>query len=98
MKDKTITVCVPDFCPEDCDEFDCVTDIREYRDVNGNLWKDRGFRCKHEYLCWALHSSVARGYLAKHGCCNDCHNPKCEWKPELGDDVRINCPHWRGEI
>lgn len=26
--------------------------------------------------------------------CNDCGVVKCKYAPELGDDVRYNCPHW----
>lgn len=30
------------------------------------------------------------------GDCNDCRNGQCEWKPKLGQLVRINCPHYVG--
>ena len=30
------------------------------------------------------------------GDCNDCRNGQCEWKPELGQLVRYNCPHYVG--
>lgn len=30
------------------------------------------------------------------GCCNDCRNGQCEWKPKLGQLVRYNCPHYVG--
>ena len=30
------------------------------------------------------------------GCCNDCRNGQCEWKPKLGQFVRYNCPHYVG--
>jgi len=29
--------------------------------------------------------------------CNDCTKKDCEFKPDWGDDVRINCPLWEGE-
>lgn len=30
------------------------------------------------------------------GNCHDCRNGQCEWKPELGQLVRFNCPHYVG--
>lgn len=30
------------------------------------------------------------------GDCNVCRNGQCEWKPELGQLVRYNCPHYVG--
>lgn len=30
------------------------------------------------------------------GCCNDCRNGQCKWKPKLGQFVRFNCPHYVG--
>ena len=30
------------------------------------------------------------------GCCNDCRNGQCEWRPKLGQLVRYNCPHYVG--
>ncbi len=30
------------------------------------------------------------------GDCNVCRNGQCKWKPELGQLVRYNCPHYVG--
>ena len=100
MKDKTITVRVPDFCPEDCPEFEISESENEYCQADDGMvyHAEKTYSCYYEGRCRMLHSEVVRGNLLKRGCCNDCHNPKCEWKPEPGSDVRINCPHWRGEI
>lgn len=97
MKDKTITVRVPDFCPEDCPGFEIHAERCEYHTLDGVYERMLNYACEHEGRCRMLYSEVVRGHLLKHGCCNDCRNPKCEWKPKLGDDVRINCPHWMGE-
>lgn len=96
MKDKTITVRVPDFCPEDCPEFDIHVERCEYHALDGVYGRMLNYACVHEGRCRMLYGEVVRGQLLKHGCCNDCHNRECEWKPELGSDVRINCPHWIG--
>ena len=29
--------------------------------------------------------------------CNNCGRKDCEYKPELGEQTRINCPLWEGE-
>ena len=29
--------------------------------------------------------------------CNDCGAYGCAYKPEWGEDVRVNCPHWEPE-
>ena len=28
--------------------------------------------------------------------CNDCHRQNCEYKPRAGENVRNNCPLWKG--
>lgn len=28
--------------------------------------------------------------------CNTCKNKDCEWRPGLGEQIRFNCPHWKG--
>lgn len=28
--------------------------------------------------------------------CNDCKKDDCEYRPSIGDMVRINCPLWQG--
>lgn len=33
--------------------------------------------------------------IAASGCCNNCRNGDCEWKPKLGQLVRCNCPHYK---
>ena len=31
------------------------------------------------------------------GNCNSCKNKNCQWKPELGQLVRYNCPYYKAE-
>ena len=33
--------------------------------------------------------------IAHQPTCNDCGRKDCEYKPVLGDNVRINCPFWQ---
>ena len=50
MKTKTIKVEVPDFCPEDCTEFELAKDVFE-SPTESIIF----FRCKHEGFCNRTH-------------------------------------------
>ena len=30
--------------------------------------------------------------------CNNCGRKECEYKPEWGEQVRIHCPLWEGQV
>lgn len=62
MKSLIITVRVPDFCPEDCRELDCISDTIDYRGMDGVVWTDKKYRCEHEERCMRLYKHLkARG-------------------------------------
>ena len=35
--------------------------------------------------------------ITRQNSCNDCGNEDCGYKPDYGDNVRWNCPLWRGK-
>lgn len=61
MKDKTITVSVPDFCPEDCEKFKLYGDVIEYYTQEDCL-VERHIRycCKHEDDCQRLYTQLKK--------------------------------------
>lgn len=65
MKDKTITVQVPSFCPEDCDKFKLYGDVTEFY-TGDDCLVERHFRycCKHEDDCQRLYTQLKTRYCA----------------------------------
>ena len=57
MKGKTITVRVPDFCPEDCPEFRLSTDV-------AHIERTVRYSCEHEYNCRRLYEQLKTRYCA----------------------------------
>lgn len=66
MKDKTITVRVPDFCPEDCKKFKLCYDVTEFYAEDGRI-AERHIRyaCKHEDDCRRLYEQLETRYCAE---------------------------------
>lgn len=61
MKDKTITVRVPDFCPEDCPEFE----IHEEKLDPDYEWEIIfSYHCENEDMCRMLHKQLETRYCA----------------------------------
>lgn len=62
MKDKTITVRVPDFCPEDCPEFEIHDERFEFRTIDEGLRfeQETRYNCEHEGLCRMLHNQIQK--------------------------------------
>lgn len=67
MKDKTITVRVPDFCPEDCGEFKIHEERREFRTINDGLLLEHEtvYLCENEGHCRRLHVQLETRYCAE---------------------------------
>ena len=66
MKDKTITVRVPDFCPEDCENFKLYGDVTSLYATDDYL-VERHIRycCKHEDECQRLYTQLETRYCAE---------------------------------
>ena len=47
-------------------------------------------------FAYILDSLRALRDIQNMGCCNDCHNLYCEYKPDPGEIVRYNCPFYKG--
>lgn len=47
-------------------------------------------------ISYALDTLRAYRDIAETGCCNDCRKKDCEYRPQWGDMVRYNCPHYEG--
>ena len=46
------------------------------------------------YLCSCL---LFADNVSKMHDCNDCKDADCPYKPRWGENVRFNCPLWKGE-
>lgn len=76
-----------------------------------NLAVDNGFcnwhnhytlYCENHESCEKMHRKLEsyESYFKQVSSLNDCNNCKkrdCEYRPKLGENVRINCPLWKGE-
>ena len=59
MKDRTITFRVPDFCPEQCREFDPHVERLEMRTLDGMaIERTESFSCEHEGYCRNLYGAM----------------------------------------
>lgn len=58
MKDKTITVNLQYFCPEECLALDVDSCITEYRDTSGNLLARKEYQCKNSGYCERLYRNL----------------------------------------
>lgn len=47
-------------------------------------------------ISYVLDTLRAYRDIAKTGCCNTCYRKDCEYRPQWGDMVRYNCPHYEG--
>ncbi len=47
-------------------------------------------------ISYVLDTLRAYQDIAETGCCNDCHKKDCEYRPQWGEMVRYNCPHYEG--
>lgn len=68
MKDKTITVRVPDFCPEDCPELEIHKEVCEFRTIDkGWAVYERAIRysCEREGDCRRLYGQLETRYCAE---------------------------------
>ena len=48
-------------------------------------------------VAYILDVLMAYRNILESGDCNNCINELCDWKPKVGQQVRYNCPHYRGE-
>ena len=48
-------------------------------------------------VAYILDTLMAYRIIAETGNCNICKSKDCQWKPEPGQLVRYNCPHYEAE-
>lgn len=47
-------------------------------------------------ISYVLDTLRAYRDIAETGCCNTCYRKDCEYRPQWGEMVRYNCPHYEG--
>ena len=47
-------------------------------------------------VAYVLDTLRAYRNIVQAGCCNSCRRKDCEYRPQWGDVVRYNCPHYEG--
>jgi hypothetical protein len=47
---------------------------------------------------YILDSLVTLREIYRSGCCNDCANLDCKYRPKAGELVRYNCPFYKVKI
>ena len=69
MKDKQITIKVPDFCPEDCPEFKLCVDVTGlYATDDALVERLTSYSCKREDDCMRLYEIIETRY------CENCRD------------------------
>lgn len=48
-------------------------------------------------VAYILDSLITLKQIQKTGDCNVCKNKECEYKPEVGQMVRYNCPFYKAD-